>query len=155
MKTLTICRGVTYIGPYLSKVSQLWRKACVLADPELFFYATVPFNFSENYIEKNHELLEQAKGRYALFDYPAFVRLMDAFLKLDVTEQLSSITVPTCIIGGEQDLIKPPYPYSMIMHENIPNSEMHIIPETGHVVTWEKPEEFNSVVLGFLSKHLL
>ena len=135
-------------------MSQLWKKACVLADPELFFYATVPFNCSENYIEKNHDLLEQAKERYALFDYPAFVRLMDAFLKLDVTEQLSAISVPTCIIGGEQDLIKPPYPYSILMHENIPNSELHIIPKTGHVVTWEKPTEFNSIVLDFLSRNL-
>ena len=152
LKSLTICSGVTYIGPYLAKVSQLWRKACVLANPELFFYATVPFNFSETYIENNHDLLEQAKNRYAQFDYPAFVRLMDAFLELDITEDLSAIKVPTCIIGGEQDLIKPPSPYSLTIQENIQHSELHIIPDSGHVVTWEKPEEFNSIVLGFLDK---
>ena len=152
LKSLTVCSGVTHIGAYLKRVSQLWRAACVQADPLMFFYATVPFNFSESYIEENEALLEQAKERYSQFDNPAFVRLMDAFLELNITDQLSEIAVPTCIIGGEQDLIKPPYPYSMTMHELIPNSELHIIPESGHVVTWEKPHEFNSIVLGFLDK---
>ncbi|MHA1225837.1 MAG: alpha/beta fold hydrolase [Candidatus Hodarchaeales archaeon] len=156
IKSLTLCCGVSFIGPYLYHVSQLWRLACILADPMLFFYATVPFNFSETYIKNNSVLLEQAKDRYKQFDYEAFTRLMDSFLQLNITnEELFEIKTPTCIIAGEKDRIKPPNPYSMTMHENIPNSELHIVPDSGHVVTWEKPHEFNSIVLGFLEKNLM
>lgn len=154
LRSLTVCSGVSYIGTYLNQVAQLWREACVLANPLLFYHCTVPFNFSETYIHENNELLEQAKSRYALFDYPSFVRLMDAFLELDITELLPQINVPTCIIGGEKDILKPPYPYSKIINEKINHSEMIIVPDSGHVVTWEKPEEFNSIVLGFLEKQI-
>ncbi len=152
LRSLTVCSGVSYIGPYLNQVAQLWREACILANPLMFYHSTVPFNFSETYINNNITLLEQAKERYALFNYPAFVRLLDAFLELNITDQIHKNDIPTCIIGGEKDILKPPYPYSMIMHEKIPNSELVIIPQSGHVVTWEKPEEFNSIVLGFLEK---
>ena len=81
-------------------------------------------------------------------------QLIEAFLELDITDRLPKIAVPTCIIGGEKDLLKPPYPYSEVIHEKILNSEMVVVPDSGHVVTWEKPEEFNSIVLGFLQKHL-
>ncbi|MFW9997723.1 MAG: alpha/beta fold hydrolase, partial [Candidatus Odinarchaeota archaeon] len=154
VNTLTVCSAVTYIGPYLNQVSQLWKAACVKADPMMFYYATVPFNFSETYIKENSKVLEQAKERYKLFDYPAFVRLMDSFLELNIpNEDLKKIQVPTCVIGGEKDLLKPPVPYSRVIYGNLPNSELHIIPDSGHVVTWEKPNEFNSIVLGFLEKH--
>ncbi|MHA1971721.1 MAG: alpha/beta fold hydrolase [Candidatus Hodarchaeales archaeon] len=156
IKTLTVCCGVSFIGSYLYHVSQLWRKACLLADPMLFFYATVPFNFSETYINKNSELLEQAKERYKQFDYTAFVGLMDSFLQLKITnDELSRIEIPTCIIAGEKDRIKPPDPYSLVLDKYIKNSELHIIPDSGHVVTWERPDEFNSIVLGFLEKSLM
>lgn len=156
VKTLTVCCGVTHIQPYLRQVSYLWKTACEVADPLMFYYATVPFNFGALYIEDNQELLEQAKERYKQFDYPAFVRLMDAFLKIDIPfEELAKIEVPTCVIAGEKDLIKPPDPYSILMYEIIPNSELHVIPDSGHVVTWEKPDEFNSIVLGFLEKQIL
>lgn len=152
VKSLVICCGVSYIGPYLAQVAQLWLEACILANPLMFYYATVPFNFSETYIQNNAELLEQAKDRYKDFNYPSFVRLMDAFLKLDITEQLKNIEIPTCIIGGERDILKPPNVYSKAIHKAIPNSEMHIISDSGHVVTWERPKEFNEIVLNFLSQ---
>ncbi len=152
VKSLVVCCGVSYIGPYLAQVAQLWREACVLANPLMFYYSTVPFNFSETYIKNNSDLLEQAKGRYKDFNYPSFVRLMDAFLKLDITDQLNQIKIPTCVIGGEKDILKPPKKYSKIIHENIPNSEIHVIPDSGHVVTWEKPNEFNEIVMNFLSQ---
>ncbi|MDB9521275.1 hypothetical protein PN480_04805 [Dolichospermum circinale CS-1225] len=40
------------------------------------------------------------------------------------------------------------------MHQNIPTSELHIIPSAGHVICWERVEEFNSIIMGFLSKQI-
>ncbi len=149
--SLTICSGVTYLEPYLQYITHLWKNACSLADPLAFFYSTVPFNFSITYVNNNQEVFEQAKERYKVLDYPAFVRLLDAFFEANIkTDQLEKIKVPCCIIGGEKDIIKPPDPYSELMHKHLPYSELHVIPETGHVVIWEKPSEFNSIVLNFL-----
>lgn len=152
LKSLVVCSAVSYVGPLLNSMGQLWKAVCVLGDPELFYHATVPLNFGEAFIRENTAILEQAKARYAQLDYPPLVRLMDAFLVLDITEQLPKIKTPTCVIVGEKDIIKPAYPYSRVIHDSLPNSEMVIVRDSGHAVTFERPEEFNSVVLGFLRK---
>ncbi|MFX1559875.1 MAG: alpha/beta fold hydrolase [Promethearchaeota archaeon] len=153
LKSLVVCSAVSYLGPVLYEMAQLWRYVCELGDPDLFYHATVPLNFGDTFIRENTAILEQAKQRYTQLEYPPLVRLMDAFLMLDITDQLSKIKTPTCIIAGEKDILKPAFPYSKLIHEKIPNSEMVIIRDSGHAVTFEKPEEFNSVVCGFLHKH--
>lgn len=152
VKSLVACSAVSYIGPLLREMCQLWRYACVLEDPDLFYHATVPLNFGESFIREQTAILEKAKERYAGLNYPALVRLLDAFLELDITEQLPEISIPTCVIAGEQDILKPAYPYSKTIHDKIPNSEMTIVPNSGHAITFEQPEEFNSITLGFLRK---
>jgi len=153
LKSLVACSAVSFIGPLLSEMCQLWRYACVLANPEIFYHATVPLNFGESFIRENTAILEQAKARYAQLEYPPLVRLIDAFLMLDISDQLSQIKIPTCVIAGENDILKPANPYSRLIQDSIPNSEMVIVRDSGHAITFEKPEEFNSIVLGFLRKH--
>jgi 3-oxoadipate enol-lactonase len=152
LRSLVVCSAVSYIGTLLNEMCQLWRNACVLADPEVFYHATVPLNFGELFIRENATILQQARARYAQLDYPALVRLIDAFLNLNITDKLPNVKTPTCVVVGEKDILKPANPYSKTIHEKVPNSEMIIIPDSGHAVTFEKPEEFNSIVLGFLRK---
>lgn len=155
MNSLVTCSAVSFVDTLLNEMCQLWRYVCDIADPELFYHATVPLNFGATFIRENTTILENAKARYAQLDYPPLVRLIDAFLKLDITDQLPRIKIPTCVIGGERDILKPPYPYSKLIHDKIPNSEMVIVNDSGHAITFEKPGEFNSIVLGFLRKHSL
>lgn len=154
LKSLVLSNCASYIGPLLDKISNLWRYACEKNDSEMFFYATVPFNFSETFISNNKEFFEVAKERYKQLDIPSFINLLDAFQKLNVTQRLSEISIPTLIVGGKKDLLKPPDPYSYIINEKIRNSKITIIDDAGHALTHEKPEEFNSAVIGFLLNYL-
>jgi pimeloyl-ACP methyl ester carboxylesterase len=70
---------------------------------------------------------------------------------VNFTERLSEIEAPTCIMVGELDLIKG-IRYARIIKKAIPHAELHILDDTGHASCWERPEEFNSVILGFLAK---
>jgi 3-oxoadipate enol-lactonase len=152
VKSLVVCSAVSHVGTLLRNMCNLWRYACANADPELFYLSTVPLNFGETFIQTGTALLEAAKKRYVDLEYPALVRLIDSFLKLNITDELHRIKVPTCVIAGEKDILKPAYPYSQIIHNNMPNSEMIIIHDSGHAVTFDKPKEFNSITAGFLQK---
>ncbi len=153
LKSLVACSAVSHIDTLLYNMAMLWKYACVKADPELFYHATVPLNFAGTFIRQQAVLLEAAKERYAQLDFAALARLMDAFLELDITGQISKIRTPTLVIAGEKDILKPPYPYSNTIHEKIEGSEMVIIRDSGHAVTFERPKEFNSIVTGFIRKH--
>lgn len=150
LKSLVLSNCVSYIGPLLDKISNLWRYACVKNDPEMFFHSTVPFNFSELFISKNQEFFSQAIERYKLLNLPPFINLLDAFQKFNVTDRLSDLKVPTLILAGAKDILKPADPYSFLLKDKITNSKIKVIDDAGHALTHEKPEEFNSEVLGFL-----
>ncbi|TFG27153.1 alpha/beta fold hydrolase [Candidatus Thorarchaeota archaeon] len=152
--SLVACSAVSHIGTLLRNMCELWRYACVRADPEMFYHSTVPLNFGETFIREQGAILEAAKERYIHLDYPSLVRLLDAFLLLDIKDHLPKIKTPTCVIAGEKDILKPAYPYSQIIHDSILNSEMIIVQDSGHAITFEKPNEFNSIVMGFLQKQI-
>jgi pimeloyl-ACP methyl ester carboxylesterase len=66
-------------------------------------------------------------------------------------ERLEQVKAPTCIIVGEKDhagaLIG-----AKLMKERIPNAQLFVIPDTGHAVNMEAPQQFNEIVLRFLAK---
>ncbi|HBG74395.1 MAG: hypothetical protein A2X25_13840 [Chloroflexi bacterium GWB2_49_20] len=149
--SLILMDTVSEVGPELRLIIQSWMDALRTGNPLVFFNSTVPWNFSTEFIAQNIPLLEDAKKRYALLDFPAIIRLCEAFLDVDFTQRLEEINVPTCIIVGEMDLLKGPR-YAEILKKGIPHAEYHILRGAGHGSCWERPEEFNSVVLGFLAK---
>ncbi|TMI76415.1 MAG: alpha/beta hydrolase [Bacillati bacterium ANGP1] len=65
------------------------------------------------------------------------------------TPLLSSISVPTLIVVGEDDKATP-VSSARTMQAAIPSSRLVIIPEAGHVSNLEQPERFNAALLEFL-----
>ncbi len=72
--------------------------------------------------------------------------------RTDTTQVLSSIKVPTCIIVGEHDTLTPPS-VAQAMHKIIGGSELHILPNAGHMSNLENTNEFNNKLVDFLKRH--
>jgi pimeloyl-ACP methyl ester carboxylesterase len=151
VRSLILIDTVSEVAPELRLVIESWVDALHREDAIAFFNATVPTNFSPEFIAKNSALLEDAKKRYALLDFPAVIHLCEAFFALDFTKNLVEIKVPTCIMVGELDLLKGPR-YAEILKKGVPHAEYHVLRGAGHASCWERPEEFNTIILGFLAK---
>jgi 3-oxoadipate enol-lactonase len=63
----------------------------------------------------------------------------------DIRNRLSEIKVPTNIINGSNDRTIPPS-VAKIIHQGIPNSRLHIMPDCGHFANLEVPEVFNRLL---------
>lgn len=151
VKSLILMDTVSEVGAELRIIVQSWVDALKTGDALAFFNSTVPWNFSPEFIANNTALLEDAKKRYPLLDFPAVIRLCEAFLEVDFTKRLGEVKAPTCIIVGEKDLLKG-VRYAEILKNNIPHAEYHVLMGAGHASCWERPQEFNSVLIGFLAK---
>ncbi len=69
----------------------------------------------------------------------------------DSTDLLGKITVPTLVLGGEEDALSTPEVMGE-MAKNIPDSRHVTIPKAGHLSNLEAREEFNATLLGFLDE---
>jgi len=67
----------------------------------------------------------------------------------DLRKWLHRVSVPTLIIWGDNDQVLPPA-YGPAYRDLIPNSELDIIPECGHLPHVEKASEFTAKVTGFI-----
>lgn len=90
----------------------------------------------------------------AAMDNPAagFIGALEAMKnRIDSTEGLAKISVPTLVIVGENDGITPP-DAARKLHEHIGGSELVVIPSAGHISNMEAPEAFNGALAEFLNK---
>lgn len=68
----------------------------------------------------------------------------------DSTPMLASISCPTLLIVGEQDVVSPPEEMQQMAAAIGPNAKLEVIRNAGHMTPMEQPEEFNRVLLKFL-----
>ena len=105
---------------------------------------------------RNHEAVRDTAELLASNPYPmspeAYGRQADAYRQFDALDRLAAITAPTLVVVGEQDLLTPPW-VAREVAEAIPGARFEVIRGDGssHVVPIECPDEFNRLVLNFLS----
>ncbi len=68
----------------------------------------------------------------------------------DFTLRLSEIKVPCLLLVGEDDTISTPHEMQT-MAEKIPDSELAIISNAGHLPPMENPMQFNEKIVQFLA----
>ena len=68
-----------------------------------------------------------------------------------VVDRVSSITVPTLILVGQDD-VATPLPHSEQLHQLIAGSRLVVIPAAGHNSTVEQPEAVTAALVAFLDE---
>jgi 3-oxoadipate enol-lactonase len=67
----------------------------------------------------------------------------------DSTATLGTISVPTLVVVGDEDVLTPPKE-ARTMHRAIPRSRLEVIEQAGHLSNMERPAAFNGVLSEFL-----
>lgn len=77
-------------------------------------------------------------------------KLEDLFMKYPnfTAEQLRTINVPFLIVAGDHDVIN--IDQTIALYNNLPKSDMFIVPHASHLAPFENPELINSEVIRFL-----
>jgi 3-oxoadipate enol-lactonase len=68
------------------------------------------------------------------------------------SSRLGDIAVPTLVVTGDED-VRDIHEIAEKLATEIPNAERATIPGSGHLPSLERPDEFDRVVLAFLSEH--
>ena len=73
-------------------------------------------------------------------------------IRHNMSKDLHKIHIPVGLIWGRNDKITPPE-VAIEFNQLLPDSELFWIDHCGHAPMMEHPEEFNSILKGFLEKH--
>jgi pimeloyl-ACP methyl ester carboxylesterase len=77
------------------------------------------------------------------------IRAGREILQADIRDELQRIEAPAMIVWGEKDTLLP-LQLGKLMKLHMPQAELCVIPGAGHNPMWDRPDEFNWTVSGFL-----
>lgn len=154
LHTLLLADTTAYTNELLHDVEEIWDYSASLNDGRIFFKATMPYIYSAEFYEKNIEWLKAREKSFCRILtkewYAGFRRAIRSASNLNIVDELHKITVPTLIIGAEFDATTP-VRYQEEIHKRIKDARFVVIKGAGHASMYEKPYEFSSIVLGYLS----
>jgi pimeloyl-ACP methyl ester carboxylesterase len=70
--------------------------------------------------------------------------------RFDVMDKVGTIDIPTLIVSGAADELTPPK-YGAYLQFRIRGASHTIIPDAGHMMALEKPDEFTKAVTAFIA----
>ena len=121
----------------------------MLAAPAKQFDPTLPGLFAGDPPAEFVPLLEQIAGDVR--PRTLEMQLLE-MAEADQRDLLPRIHVPTLLIWGEQD-VRSPLRVALQLEQAIPDTELVVIPDCGHVSNLEQPERFNEAVREFCRGH--
>jgi pimeloyl-ACP methyl ester carboxylesterase len=151
IKSLVISNAVSQVDLELEIKIEAWLTAVRSNDARRFFRVSSPDIFCERFRIAHPSLMKTIEEEYTKLDLADVARLIARFREFNITNTLVKITAPTLVIASAQDTLKPSK-YSALIHQKIEHSELFVIEDAGHALTYEKPQEFNTLVMGFLEK---
>jgi 4,5:9,10-diseco-3-hydroxy-5,9,17-trioxoandrosta-1(10),2-diene-4-oate hydrolase len=134
--------GELLIKPSLEGTEKLWRK--IVYDPALV---------TPDLVKMCYELGTLPNSTKSLLSVlRAGINLCGQRAKLTklLLQDLAKITAPTLIFWGKQDRIIS-VKHAPIAAVKIPGAKLHLFDKCGHMPMFEHPDEFNKLVLDFLS----
>ncbi len=105
-------------------------------------------------VETDEELVDYVKEVMSNASLNGVVGALNAMRdRIDSTPTLGDIDVPVLIIHGADDQLIP-VSEAELMFKAIPDAELVVIPDAGHLPNLEQPDMFNDAVIDFLEELL-
>ena len=152
VRTLTLAVTFSTGGTYSRRLAEVWGARVMQISREQHVDELMLLNHSEAFYE-NPDMVEFVRTAMLQNPHPqppeAFCRQLVASSCHDTRDRLSSLTMPTQVIGGERDILVPIWK-SREIAAAIPDAKLTVLPAAPHGLTLERAEEFNAAVLGFI-----
>lgn len=153
-RTLTLAMTWAAGSARARKLAEVWGGRVQRMSREEHVDELMLLNLSEAFYE-NAEAVAWLRGMILENPHPqpadAFARQLDACGRHDARERLASISMPTHVIGGEQDILVPAWKQRELA-ALIPGAKLTIFEGCPHGANVERAEEFNGAVLDFIAE---
>jgi pimeloyl-ACP methyl ester carboxylesterase len=112
--------------------------------------ATLPKLMAPRTLAENPEIVASVRDMILRADpHGAAAAQRGMAARRDYSDDLSSINMPTLVIVGREDPIRP-VADAEFMHDRIRNSRLEIIEDAAHMTNMEQPEAFDRILLSFI-----
>ena len=107
--------------------------------------------FKDSFRAKSPALMERVAQWIRTTPAEGYCGTSAAIPTIDVTTKLHEIEVPVLVLVGADDIAMP-VAFSETLVKHLPNAELVVIPDAGHLSNLEQPEAFNAALESFYNR---
>ena len=107
--------------------------------------------FKDSFREKHPQLMARVADWIRTTPLEGYCGTSAAIPTIDVTHRLGEIKVPCLVIVGADDIAMPPA-MAQTLARHLPDAQLVVIPDAGHLSNLEQPEAFNDALDQFYER---
>jgi 3-oxoadipate enol-lactonase len=151
LQSLSLCDTSSRVP---AEAKPLWNERIAVAetkgiDPHV--EPTVARWFTPKFVESRPDVVNPVRDMIRRTNARGYAGCCHAIRTLDLTDRLGTVTLPTLIIVGAQD-VGTPVAASQAIHERIKGSELVVLDSASHLSNLEQPDAFTRALEGFLRR---
>jgi aminoacrylate hydrolase len=149
---LVMCSTWTHCDHWFRRLFEARRAMYSTAGPELHAMFHPLWLYPPEYVNAHDADIDEERRRSLQSAPPIEVSIgrIDALMRFDRRADLRRIACPTLVIASDNDYITPAY-FATSLVESIPRAKLEIVRGAGHSISKTRAEEFNRLVLDFLT----
>ncbi|MGH8635018.1 MAG: alpha/beta fold hydrolase [Burkholderiales bacterium] len=149
---LVLCSTWTHCDPWFRRLFEARREVLRQGGSALYAEFYPLWVYPPEYVNAHDAAIEAERRQAAAGAPPVEVAMgrINALLAFDRRAGLPHIQVPTLVVASDNDYVIPSY-HAEALARAIPGARLAILRGGGHANTATRPEEFNRIVLEFLS----
>jgi 3-oxoadipate enol-lactonase len=109
--------------------------------------------FTEEFKAAHPGVLDSVRAMIARTSKDGYLGCVEAFLKLNIENELGRIHVPTHYVSGADDRLGGPPALMERLAQRVPGARHSSVPNAAHIANIQNPGGFNLVMGEFLRKH--
>ncbi len=149
VRGLVMISGSAYTDNHTRSISQRWAETLAKDGRDAFGLRLLKDLYYPDWIEAHMDFADQVRANVERQDFGPANRWAAAMEKFDERNRIASIRVPTLIVQAMDDQVVDAS-HGRILRQSIPDSQIRILPQTGHMVPIERPAETTEAILGFV-----
>ncbi len=126
-----------------------WLAALDAGGPTLRFDVATPWIWSRGFLSAHPDVLATLREKAGGARVDAVRALIQGAKAVDLREHLPTISAPTLVLVGEEDVVTPVWRARKIA-QTIPNATLVVIGGAGHALSIEQAHMFNALTREFL-----
>jgi 3-oxoadipate enol-lactonase len=138
---------------------QTWKQAARDSGMRAVSDLTSVAGFARSYYERPEATaqLESMRDAFARNTPEAFIAGTETIERTDLGHHVAAVTSPTLMIAGAEDNMTPFRPGASGLgmaqiREILPGAECHVIPDCGHYLVIEQPEQARDLIVDFMAR---
>jgi len=152
IKTLTIVASSRGHGPGTGREAQMQSRLDAVNEVGLaaFFATRINKLFGDRPVPEAVQIEARSIATWDIRQ-DGYIAALESMLSLDHLADMHKVVAPTLVVVGSDDDVAAP-DEAVLLHEQLPNSELMIVDGIGHLVNQEAPELFNTALRDHVSR---